>query len=61
MFIECKELAANKRYQQCQQENYLGKFMFEHDLHRSFDQFMKIAVCFCPYRFDDGCPALSPV
>jgi hypothetical protein len=64
MFIECKKLAANKQNQRRQRENYLGKVMFENDLRRSFDEFMKIVLRkfgFCPYKFDDGCPALSPL
>jgi hypothetical protein len=64
MFIECKELAAYKNNQRRQQEIYLGKIIFENDLRRSFDQFMKIVVQkfgFCPYRFDDGRPASSPI
>ena len=64
MFIECKEAAANKQYHHRRQENYLGKIMFANDLRRSLDEFMKIVIRkfgFCPYKFDDGCPASSTV
>ncbi len=62
MFKHCKEIEIRKQCKRRNEEKYLGKFPIQDDLHRSFDEFIKITryvVGFWSYKVENGRPITS--
>jgi hypothetical protein len=63
LFSACKAKAADQQVKHQYKEKYL-KPLFSTELRQSLDEFMMIVIKafgFCPYKFEDGPPALSPM
>ena len=63
LFSACKAKAADQQVKHQYKEKYL-KPLFSTKLRRSLDEFMMIVIKafgFCPYKFEDDRPALSPM